>query len=133
MILDFYIPGEPCHVTAQEGHRMRHGRYYTDQRVKAARMELLEELKPNAPAEPFSGPVHLRVDYHFKTANEKKQGCWKTDRPDTDNLIKLLKDCMTEAGFWRDDSQVCMEVISKTWVPEDEACTRIQLYPMQTH
>ena len=87
----------------------------------------------NAPEEPIMGPVHLRIDFFFGTSDVKKQGCWKVTRPDTDNLIKLMKDCMTEAGFWRDDSQVCMEVVSKTWVPEDEACTRIQLYQMQTH
>lgn len=133
MILDFYIPGEPERTTAQEGHRWTRGHYYTDPKIKAVRQGLIEELKPNAPEEPIMGPVHLRIDFFFGTSDVKKQGCWKVTRPDTDNMIKLMKDCMTEAGFWKDDSQVCMEVVSKTWVPEDEACTRIQLYQMQTH
>ena len=25
---------------------------------------------------------------------------WKTSKPDTDNLIKMLKDCMTRTGYW---------------------------------
>ncbi len=133
MIFDFYVPGEPIRTTAQEGHRIARGRYYTDPRVKAARQELLAELRPYAPKEPLKNPIHLRIDFHFGTEDIKKHGCWKVTRPDTDNLLKLLKDCMTEAGFWRDDAQVCMEVTSKTWVPPDEACTRIQLYPLQTH
>lgn len=112
---------------------MSRGHYYTDPKIKAVRQGLIEELKPNAPKEPIAGPVHLRIDFFFGTSDVKKQGCWKVTRPDTDNMIKLMKDCMTEAGFWKDDSQVCMEVVSKTWVPEDEACTRIQLYQMQTH
>jgi len=38
---------------------------------------------------------------------------WKTTKPDTDNLIKMLKDCMTTAGFWKDDAIVCSEVTEK--------------------
>lgn len=133
MILDFYVPGEPIRTTAQEGHRIAHGRYHTDKRVTAARQEWLAEVRPYAPGSPWAGPVHLRVDFYFRTSDVKKQGCWKITRPDTDNLLKLLKDVMTEAGFWADDSQVCMEVTSKTWVPVGEECTRIQLYQMQTH
>ena len=36
-------------------------------------------------------------------------------RPDTDNLQKLLKDCMTRVGFWNDDAQVCREEVTKRW------------------
>ena len=39
-------------------------------------------------------------------------------RPDTDNLQKLLKDCMTRTGFWRDDAQVCREDVTKRWSRE---------------
>ena len=28
-------------------------------------------------------------------------------------MIKLLKDCMTKAGFWKDDSQVASEITEK--------------------
>ena len=42
--------------------------------------------------------------------------CGKASCPDTDNLNKLLKDCMTKLGFWNDDAQVCREIIEKFWV-----------------
>ena len=32
-------------------------------------------------------------------------GEYRTTKPDTDNLQKLLKDCMTATGFWTDDAQ----------------------------
>ena len=38
-----------------------------------------------------------------------------TSKPDTDNLVKLLKDVMTELHFWKDDAQVASEVIEKYW------------------
>ena len=40
---------------------------------------------------------------------------WKTTKPDTDNLQKGLKDCMTKCGFWEDDAQVVIEHVSKVW------------------
>ena len=42
-------------------------------------------------------------------------GEYKTTKPDTDNLLKMLKDEMTKAGFWEDDSQVASEVVEKFW------------------
>ena len=44
-----------------------------------------------------------------------KNGEWRVSRPDTDNLQKLLKDCMTRVGFWKDDAQVCREEVTKRW------------------
>ena len=34
-------------------------------------------------------------------------------RPDTDNLLKHIKDCMTMAGVWTDDSIVSILIASK--------------------
>ena len=36
-------------------------------------------------------------------------------KPDTDNLQKLLKDCMTAEHFWTDDALVCSEITEKFW------------------
>ena len=44
-----------------------------------------------------------------------RNGQYRATRPDTDNLQKLLKDCMTAVGFWRDDAQVASEVCEKFW------------------
>lgn len=38
-----------------------------------------------------------------------------TTKPDTDNLQKLLKDCMTKLGYWQDDAQVASEIVEKFW------------------
>jgi Holliday junction resolvase RusA-like endonuclease len=51
----------------------------------------------------------------------------KITRPDTDNLDKLLKDVMTDMGFWEDDALISMEYIWKVlsdepgiWICVDE-------------
>ena len=33
-------------------------------------------------------------------------------------LQKLLKDCMTKCGFWKDDAQVVREMVEKRWADE---------------
>ncbi len=38
-----------------------------------------------------------------------------SQKPDTDNLQKLLKDVMTAVGFWQDDAQVASEIVEKFW------------------
>ena len=43
-------------------------------------------------------------------------GQWKVSKPDTDNLVKGLKDIMTDSAvFWHDDAQVCAEIITKRY------------------
>ncbi len=74
-------------------------------------------LKPHAPPSPLDGPICLRVAYYFRSS----AACttWKTTKPDTDNLLKTLKDCLTHCGFWKDDAQVCSESVVKFLSGED--------------
>ena len=73
-------------------------------------------LKPHAPPKPWNCPIHLTTVWHFRSAT---QTGWKTTAPDTDNVVKTLKDCMTKAGFYKDDALVCLETIAKLWAAPD--------------
>ena len=44
-----------------------------------------------------------------------QDGEYRITKPDTDNLQKLLKDCMTLCGFWKDDALVASEIVEKFW------------------
>ena len=63
----------------------------------------------------MTGPLRLTTWWCFPIKGKHKDGEYKTSRPDTDNLVKLLKDVMTELHFWGDDAQVACEVICKYW------------------
>lgn len=71
------------------------------------------------PVKPATGPVELVVRFVFPykkdepKKNRIKGFIWKTTKPDTDNMLKLLKDSMTATRFWEDDGQVCTENVSK--------------------
>ncbi|QBX22040.1 resolvase [Streptococcus phage Javan629] len=75
-------------------------------------MSLLSAHKPD---QKISGPIRLTVKWLFPMTKQSVNGQYKTSKPDTDNLNKLLKDCMTELGFWNDDAQVASEIIEKFW------------------
>lgn len=118
MNLEFFMPMDPPTATAQEKQiKIIHGKpiFYEPTNVKIAHAKLLAELLEHKPEKPITGPVELNVIWRFPTGTRHKDGDFKTTKPDTDNLQKMLKDCMTELGFWKDDAQVCRECVMKLW------------------
>lgn len=113
---EFFLAVTPPTATHQQkkvanvGGRLH---FYEPPRLKAARELLTLHLSAHRPKEPFSGPVRLCVRWCFPKGRHRAG--WKTTRPDTDNLQKLLKDVMTDVGFWRDDAVVCVEHVEKVW------------------
>lgn len=118
-MIEFFMPMQPPSSTHQlKQVRVVNGKpvFYEPEKVKAARAKLMAHLYPHRPKEPIPGPISLMVKWCFMPFNSKiPNGTWRTSRPDTDNLNKLLKDCMTTCGFWQDDAHVTQEIIEKFW------------------
>ena len=118
--MEFFLELAPPTVTAQE-HKVRVVRgkpmFYDTPKLKNARAAFESLLRQHIPPSPMEGPVALTVEWRFSTKTHK-EGTYRVTRPDTDNLQKLLKDCMTRVGFWRDDAQVCREEVTKRWSRE---------------
>jgi crossover junction endodeoxyribonuclease RusA len=66
----------------------------------------------------------------FPKGKSHKAGEWRVTRPDTDNLEKMLKDCMTRCGFWKDDAQVVREHVEKKW-SEDPVGIEIEITELE--
>ena len=90
-------------------------RFYEPDELKAARQKLTAYLGQHVPEEPYQGGIQLIVKWCFQTKGRHKDGEYRITKPDTDNLQKLLKDCMTSVGFWSDDAQVASEIVEKFW------------------
>lgn len=115
-MMEFFLDIIPPTVTYQQKKVANvNGRlvFYEPPRLAAARELLTLHLKLHRPKEPFAGPVRLMARWCFPKGRHREG--WKTTRPDTDNLQKLLKDCMTDVGFWKDDALVCVEHVEKVW------------------
>lgn len=87
---------------------------YEDRALKEVRTKLSRALAPFVPEEPYQNGVRLVVKWCFPKGRHS-HGTYKTTKPDTDNLNKMLKDEMTKLGFWKDDALVASEVIEKFW------------------
>lgn len=118
----FFMSFDPPVTTAQQKQvRIVNGKpiFYEPARLKAARKLITDHLIPFRPEQPYSGPLSLTAEWYFPAGSGHKDGDWRISRPDTDNLQKMLKDCMTDCGFWHDDAQVVREIAEKKWVATD--------------
>lgn len=126
-MIEFFMPMIPPTVTQQE-HKVTVSRktgrvvFYDPPELKAARSRFMDQVGRYAPEAPLDGALQLITKWIWPMDQERQEMlavvdpdrfAWKTTKPDTDNLIKLLKDCMTRTGFWKDDAQVASEVTEK--------------------
>ena len=121
--MNFFIATNPPTSTAQMKQvRVVKGKpiFYDPPAVKEARSVLSAHLAVHKPSKPLTGPISLRVLWLFPKGKSHRNGEWRITKPDTDNLQKLLKDCMTRCGFWNDDAQVVREIAEKRW--SDDPC-----------
>ena len=115
-------------VTAQERRvRIVKGKpvFYDSPRIKSAKALLVAHLKQHRPPKPYDSGVRLRVSWLFPKGRHKG-GEYRITKPDTDNLQKMLKDCMTLCGFWTDDALVASEICEKLWADVPGIYIRIE-------
>lgn len=128
MTTQFFLPGNPPTTTAQtRAVHIVKGKphFYDPPQLTAARQQLQDKLIPHIPDAPYDSAVRLTVKWCFPRASHA-DGQYKTTKPDTDNLQKLLKDTMTRLRFWIDDALVASEIIEKFWAEQPGIFIRIE-------
>lgn len=117
MATEFFMAMDPPTVTHQE-HKVTviKGKpvFYDPPELKAARQKLTGYLVKHKPRERYECGIRLIVRWCFPRGGYQ-DGEYRITKPDTDNLQKLLKDCMTLCGFWKDDALVASELCEKFW------------------
>ena len=77
--------------------------------------------REHQPKEPWTGPIDVTADVYFR---RPQRLCRKKDiqtrfrhenKPDRDNVDKVILDVLTACGFWVDDCQVCDGPVRKWW------------------
>ena len=115
--IEFFEPMRIPSATHQEKQvAVQNGKphFYEPANVKDARQSYMAHLGRHAPKQPMDGPLCLCVAFEYhKDGIVGDNREWKTTKPDTDNMIKMVKDCMTKLGYWHDDAQVCLEDVQK--------------------
>jgi Holliday junction resolvase RusA-like endonuclease len=109
------IPPETTHQQKQVHVVKGKPHFYEPDELKAAREKLMGNLAKFVPKKKIMGNVRLIVKWCFPISADHQDGEYKFTKPDLDNSNKLLQDCMTKLGFWKDDSYVVSLVIEKFW------------------
>ncbi len=118
MTIEFFLPMIlPTTTHQQKKVNIKNNKpiFYEPPALADARAKFMAHLHPHTPQKPFVGAIRLVTKWCYKTNAKNKDGEYKITRPDTDNIIKLLKDVMTKLGFWIDDEQVACEITEKFW------------------
>lgn len=126
--MEFFMAMEPPTVTQQE-HKVTviKGKpvFFNPPELNAAKLKLTDHLIKHRPREKYGCGLRLFVKWCFPRGRHK-DGEYRITKPDTDNLQKLLKDCMTLAGFWKDDALVASEIVEKFWADTPGIYIRIE-------
>lgn len=118
MRTEFFMPMLPPTKTHQGKQvRVLNGKpvFYEPAELQAARAKLMAHLGQHVPAAKYTTAVRLITKWCFPITGKHQDGEYKGTRPDTDNLQKLLKDVMTDLGYWTDDALVASEITEKFW------------------
>jgi len=119
MTTEFFMPMKKVPTVTHQTKKVRvvNGKpmFYESADLKAARSKLMAHLGQHVPEKKYTGPIRLITKWCFPITGKHTDGEYKYTKPDTDNLQKLLKDCMTDCGYWKDDALVVSEITEKFW------------------
>ena len=110
------VPIEPVgQQRARHGVVNGHARTYKSASQSKQEAALNAFLARHQPAQPLEGPLVLCVRAYMPIPTSKPKR-WKADaaagrirpttKPDLDNMLKHVKDCLSTMRYWHDDKQV---------------------------
>lgn len=116
--MHFFMPMKiPTTTHQQKQVRVVKGKpiFYEPADLQQARADLTDHLAQFKPKEPLHGDIQLVVKWCFPLIEGSQDGEFKHTKPDLDNLMKLLQDCMNSLDFFDDDRYIVSLVTEKFW------------------
>ena len=112
-MLEFFMPMKsPPTATHQEKKvNFKTKSFYEPNDVKKARMDFLDGLAPNRPFKKLKGPMRLTTKWCYPSKDGHSG--YRTEKPDCDNMVKLMIDCMAQLKFFDDDKEISSLIIEK--------------------
>jgi len=123
--IHFTVPITPtAQMRARSTARGGFARTYKAPEQRRYEDQLMPLLVQYVPSEPLPGALALTVTAYLPMPESKprwwheaaEQGAMlPVTKPDLDNLVKNIKDCMQMVGFFHDDSQVVQVTAAKVY------------------
>lgn len=118
-MIEFFIPLKKIPTTTHQQKKVAVVRgkpqFYEPAELQEVRAMFMARLVQHKPPEPLDGPLRLTTKWLFPKIKGTANGQYKHTKPDTDNLVKLLKDCLEQSGYYVNDSRVASEIAEKFW------------------
>jgi Holliday junction resolvase RusA-like endonuclease len=133
--ISFVVLGEP--KSQPRPKAMRRGNFvhiYTPATAKAWKGAVASAAAPFLSPVPIEGPLSLSLDFRFarpkshytsKGALTKGARLQHTTKPDADNLAKAVMDALTDAGLWKDDTQIVQLSVTKSYADDQGVTVRL--------
>lgn len=108
---------------AKATRRGRHAGVYDPGTADGWKAIVASQARLHRPASPLEGPLNVSIDFYFPRpkalcrVKDPDGPIWHVSKPDLDNCMKAVLDCLKQDGWFRDDSQVCAGIIRK-WYHE---------------
>lgn len=143
-MIEFYIPGLPAPGGSKKG-------FFNPKLKRVMIVEAAGDRNKNwrasvvhgasaamAGIPAFEGPVELHIKFimprpkgHYRTgknASELRDNApsYHTSAPDSTKLLRSTEDALSDAGVWRNDSQVARSVVTKVYGDRPGAQIRIE-------
>lgn len=119
MTVEFFMvmKNPPTTTHQQKQVRVINGKpmFYEPDDLKSARAKLMAHLGQYVPEKKYINSIRVYVKWCFPVTGKHTDGKYKYTKPDIDNSQKLLFDCMTDLGYWKDDSLVVSLIAEKFW------------------
>lgn len=104
----------PIKAVPQNGWKTGKFGQYMPAKVRQYKEDLSLIVSQTYKGELFSGALSVDIDFNFIRPKSAPKRKFHTVRPDRDNLVKPLMDCL-EGVVFKDDSQVITGRISKSY------------------
>lgn len=103
-------------------------RTYDPHTSEGWKSQIAEAVKPFIPAEPWRGPVRMRIEFYMPRpkGHYGKRGLrdsaprYHTIKPDLKNLLSAVEDTLKTLGVYMDDCQLMHEEMARVYCPEGQ-------------
>ncbi|WP_057871096.1 RusA family crossover junction endodeoxyribonuclease [Liquorilactobacillus ghanensis] len=100
--------------------------FYEPAELRNARQLYMDMFGQYTPEQKMPGKVRMTIKYCFPLKGKHGDGEYKDTKPDLDNMTKLVQDCLTKLGFWKDDRYVVSLIAEKFWAQMPGIFIRIE-------
>lgn len=100
--------------------------FYEPAELRNTRQLYMDVFGRYVPDQKMVGKVRMTIRYCFPLKGKHVDGEYKDTKPDLDNMTKLVQDCLTKLGFWKDDRYVVSLIAEKFWAQMPGIFIRIE-------